>query len=337
MKRLLIIAAAFILLNLPLSLHADDDEAVFSDSRQTRFDSSPALDSLIRGYGDRISPDSIRSYIEQLVAFKTRFMLVDNRREIAFWIGEKFRSFGYDGIVIDSFRNTIEFPRKSREQQTSWQYNVSAGLTGTDKPSEVYVLGAHYDCFIMGPDTDPYVYAPGANNNASGVAVCLELARILKQNRFAPASTIDFVAFGSEEFMTMFLDGNSGSVNYIEKQKQAGRTIKAMLDNNQVSYVPDTARWKLDFQHYPGADSLTDLAHYICENYTRIVPVDTNDHIMYSDARYFHEAGVPAIFFEEFYFNPNNFTKQDIPENCNVAYCAEVARISCGMLVYLNQ
>ena len=72
----------------------------------------------------------------------------------------------------------------------------------------------------------------------------------------------------------------------------------------------------------------------ICDKYTKITPVDTSDHTPYSDARYFHEAGYPTIFFEEYHFNPYTFTDEDIPENCNFDYCAEVAKISCGILIY---
>jgi len=317
-------------------LWAGDTQRTFSDSITARFDADPALDSLIRAYQNEIMVDSINSYIEQLVGFKTRFMLADNRKDIALWIGNKFKSFGYENVEIDSFQNTIEWPLKSGENHTTWQYNVSAALAGMENVSDVYVLGAHYDCLIMGPGTDPYKYAPGADNNASGVAAFLEIARIFKQKKFVPKYSIEFVGFGSEEFMTMFIDGASGAENYVKLLKESGKTVKMMIDNNQIGYAPDSSGWKLDFQNYPGAKSVTDLAHVICEKYTAITPVDTNDHIMYTDGRYFHEAGIPAIFFEEFHFNPYTFTAEDIPENCNMKYCAEVTKISCGMLVYLN-
>ncbi len=296
----------------------------------------PAIDTAVSAYCNKINPDSIKAYIEQLTAFNTRFMLADNRREIADWLADKFRSFGYDIIALDSFQNAIEWPMKSGNTVTSWQYNVSATLPGRESRDSICVLGAHYDCMILGPGTDPFIFAPGANNNASGVAVCLEIARNFKQSGLTPKYSIDFAAFGAEEFMTMFDSGRSGSQNYIEKLQQEERTVLLMIDNNQVSIAPDTAEWMLDFQNYPGSEEVTSLAHHICKKYTKIIPVDARDHIMFTDARYFHEAGYPTIFFEEYYFNPFTFTDQDIPENCNYEYCAEVAKISCGMLLFLN-
>jgi len=336
MKIRIVYLIAITLLAFSLVTWGGDDESSYSDSIIVRFENNLSLDSMISAYSKYIDKDSIKSYMEQLVAFKTRFMLADNRKDIALFIGDRFKSFGYEDIKLDSFQNTVEFPMGSGKQNTTWQYNVAATLTGSKNPGDCFILGAHYDCMIMGPEADPYKSAPGANNNASGVAVCLEIARIFKQSKFVPANSIEFVAFGSEEFMTMFISGGSGAQHYVGQLKESGKTARLMIDNNQISYSPDTARWKLDFQNYPGAEWVTDLAHYVCDNYTKITPVDTDDHIMFTDSRYFHESGIPAIFFEEYHFNPFTFTEDDTVENCNIEYCTEVARISCGMLVYLN-
>ena len=336
MRHPLIAAIALLILtNAPFSL-ADNEELSTSDLHDTGHRFSPAQDSLIKAYLGEISRDSIGSYMEQLVGFKTRFMLADNRRQVVSWIADKLHSFGYEHVEIDSFQNTVEYPFRSETHNTTWQYNVSTCITGHNEPSVSHVLGAHYDCATTGPGSAPYKNAPGADNNATGVAVTIEIARVMKQNHFLPENTIEFVAFGSEEFMTMFISGTSGADNYVDRQRKLGKTIKLMIDNNQIGYSPDSTHWRLDFQNYPGAEWVTNLAHSISEHYTRITPVDTNDHILYSDARYFHEAGIPAIFFEEYLFNPHNFTDKDIPENCNLDYCTEVAKISCGLLVYLN-
>ncbi|MBN2225974.1 MAG: M20/M25/M40 family metallo-hydrolase [candidate division Zixibacteria bacterium] len=337
MKNSIIVLIALIVVIPAATSRGEDSELHYADSIKARFDADPALDSVIAAYTGYLKADSIASYIEQLTAFKTRFMLADNRRDIARFIGDKLASFGFEQVHIDSFQNTVAFPIKGDELHTTWQYNVAARMPGSTHPDDICILGAHYDCMILGPGTDPYMFCPGANNNASGVAVCLEIARIFKQMHFVPSGSIEFVAFGSEEFMTMFISGGSGAQDYVGRLKESGRNATLMIDNNQVSFTPDTVEWKLDFQNYPGAERVIELAHYICEHYTKIIPVDTNDHILYTDSRYFHEAGIPAIFFEEYYFNPYTFTADDIPANCNIAYCTEVARISCGMLVFLNR
>lgn len=299
-------------------------------------DVNPRIDSIIIEYLKEINPDNIKHYMQGLVNFKTRFMLADNRREIAYWIKDRFISSGYANTIIDSFQNTLSFPLESAVYHTTWQYNVIATMEGIKNPDDICVLGAHYDCFIMGPETNPFEFAPGANNNASGVAACLEIARVLKKMAFKPKYSIKFIAFGAEEFMTCYIDGKSGSEHFVSQVCNSNQRLKLMVDNNQISYLPSFCDWQLDFQNCPGSEWVTNLAHYICERYTVITSVDTNDHINFTDAFYFWKAGCPTIFFEEFYFNPYTFTEEDIIENCNIPYCAEVTKISCGMLVYHN-
>ena len=294
------------------------------------------LDLQIRSYLTKISKDSIGGYMQSLVDFKTRFMLAENRRDVAMWIKGKFESFGLFDVAIDSFQNTLEYPLRSGKMNTAWHYNVVAALKGVNNTDTIQIIGAHYDCFIMGIDADPYVFSPGANNNASGVAVCLEIARVLQGEGYRPRYTINFVAFGAEEFMTMLAEGKTGSENYVQGLKKSGKYVSMMIDNNQISYHPDSAQWKLDFQKCPGSEKVTCLAHLISERYTRITPVDTTDHINFSDVYYFWSNGFPAIFLEEFYFCPYTFTGQDILQNCDTEYCAEVAKISLGMLLYSN-
>ncbi|MEZ5358667.1 MAG: M20/M25/M40 family metallo-hydrolase [Candidatus Zixiibacteriota bacterium] len=268
-----------------------------------------------------------------LTDFKTRFMLAENRRDIALWIAGKFREFGYETVLIDSLENTVEYPFQSGQMNTTWQYNIIAVLEGTTSPDSIGVLGAHYDCMIMGPETEPYTFSPGANNNASGVAAILEIARILRQHAFDADITLHFAAFGSEEFMTMFAEGPSGSEHYVTEMKKAGKQFAFMIDNNQISYRPSTDDWRVDFQVCPGSDELTALAHKMAGEHTRLVPVDTTDHTPYSDVYYFWSNGVPSIFFEEFHFNPYTFTAQDTPENCDMAYCAEIARLTMAIIL----
>lgn len=296
-----------------------------------------ATDSLIALCVRNIDSTRIHGTIQNLVNFKTRFMLADNRRDIAVWIENKFRSYGYSNVVMDSFQNTLEYPLKSGSLHTTWQYNVYATLEGSEKSDSLFVLGAHYDCLILGPGTDPFTFSPGADNNASGMAVCLEVARIMMQRGVRPRCSILFAAFGAEEFMTMFAGGMSGSEYYVDKLIRSGQKVIMMIDNNQVGCSPSAAPWKIDFQNCPGSLWVTDLAHFVCGRYTHITPVDTNDHIDYTDARYFWNAGFPTIFFEEFHFSPDNFSPHDVPENINIAYCTEAAKISLAMLIYCSR
>ncbi|MBN1966669.1 MAG: M20/M25/M40 family metallo-hydrolase, partial [Anaerolineae bacterium] len=75
------------------------------------------------------------------------------------------------------------------------QTNVVCTLQGTDTGAGVIVVSAHYDAVAY--DVDSTINAPGADDNATGVAALLELARIMAQSQHR--ATIIFVAFSAEE------------------------------------------------------------------------------------------------------------------------------------------
>lgn len=110
--------------------------------------------------------------------------------------------------------------------------NVIAELKGGP---EIVVIGAHYDAV---PET------VGADDNASGVAALLELAR-----RFAgtnPKNTLRFVAFANEE-PPHFQSRDMGSWQYAKRCKQRGEKIVAMLSLETIGYYDD----RRGSQHYP--------------------------------------------------------------------------------------
>lgn len=105
--------------------------------------------------------------------------------------------------------------------------NLEAILPGTTKPSEVIIVGAHFDT---------YQGTPGADDNASGVAATLALARCFAK---APQSrTIRFVFFVNEE-PPAFWTKDMGSWVYAKACKAANDDIKAMLSLESIGYYDD--------------------------------------------------------------------------------------------------
>jgi len=113
--------------------------------------------------------------------------------------------------------------------------NLSAELPGSSSADEIIVVGAHYDS-VYG--------SPGANDNASGTAALLEIARSLAGSRFP--RTVRFVFFVNEE-PPFFKTGLMGSLVYARQARQQGEEIKAMLSLETIGYYDNA----LKSQHYP--------------------------------------------------------------------------------------
>jgi Zn-dependent M28 family amino/carboxypeptidase len=105
--------------------------------------------------------------------------------------------------------------------------NVEAEIAGSERRDEVVIVGAHYDS-VEG--------TTGANDNASGVAAMLALARTLAMRH--PRTTLRFVAFANEE-PPYFQTKDMGSVVYAERCKQRGERVVAMLSLETIGFYSD--------------------------------------------------------------------------------------------------
>ena len=113
--------------------------------------------------------------------------------------------------------------------------NLEAILVGTDTPSENFVVGAHYDS-VAGP--------VGADDNATGVAAVLELARQFKTARLR--GTVRFLFFVNEE-PPYFQTENMGSTVYARKLRSQGIRVSAMISLETIGFYSDA----IGSQKYP--------------------------------------------------------------------------------------
>jgi hypothetical protein len=221
---------------------------------------------------------------------------------------------GFTDVVIDSF-----------QYQGTWQKNVVATLPGIYEPEVYNIVGGHHDSYSSG---DPMIFAPGADDNASGTAAVLEIARVVMANNYQSESTIKFITFAAEEY------GLWGSVDYAQKALIEGMNIKIMINHDMIShtYYP-VNQSNVDINRYSGYDYLRDLAFYCIENYSVLSPWNGSLNSAGSDSYSFWERGFPSVYFEETNFSPYYHSPADTIGNYNMQYCAEVIKSSCATLL----
>lgn len=189
-------------------------------------------DSFIENMVKEISADSLKSYITQMVSFGTRNTLstqTNPKRGIGAarnWVLNKFNKFsqasgGRLNAIIDT--TTLQ-PDKRRIDTPTVLGNVVATLKGTDpNDKRIFVISGHLDN-MRSSVMDRVGDAPGANDDASGVAAVLECARIMSKRTF-PA-TIIFVAVSGEE------QGLLGAYFMANKARKENQEIEAVLNND---------------------------------------------------------------------------------------------------------
>lgn len=295
-------------------------------------------DDFISACVNDISAANLEANAQWLQGYGTRFFLAPNHGDIAIAIRNKFIQLGFaeSDVRIEAFE--IDEPEwdglSIAPPPATTQYNVVARLTGSEQPGNVYVAGAHYDSVV--DDGDPLGWAPGANDNASGVAGTLEIARVMKQRGFTPKSTIEFVAFASEEY------DFDGSAAYIENAVQNGYNIVFMLNNDMISYEAENtpSQWEVNVMDYANSQGLRSRFVECGELYTDLTFTHDNEYNDAGDSYSFSEEGYAALFIisndeesdpvthAEYYH-----TADDVLAHYNYAYCKQVTAASCAFLI----
>jgi Zn-dependent M28 family amino/carboxypeptidase len=286
-------------------------------------------DNFISQFVNEINADSLKSYVEFLQKMGTRFALANNHRQVAINIKNKFIQLGYPEAMLDSFYLTITY---NGTVYNTWQYNVMAKREGASASDSICILGAHYDDIVKTGAGDPFVLAPGANDNASGVAATFEIARLMKQKSFNPSATIKFVAFGAEEL------GLYGSKDFASKSFAANEKIRMMLNNDMIAYQlsPLQSDWYVNIIHYAISQDLRDDAIRICTKNTILKNTTDNKYSAQSDSYPFFLSGYKSLFFIQNIIDNTYHTTNDLAAGLNFGFCREIVKVSCAMLLEKN-
>ncbi|WP_186756510.1 M20/M25/M40 family metallo-hydrolase [Echinicola salinicaeni] len=180
-----------------------------------------------------ISPDQLKTYIEGLVSFGTRHSLSKDQdqrgiEEARQYVLRQFKSFetqsgGRLSSKIDYYTIEADGRRIPNDVRMG---NVMATLKGTDPADDrIFVVSGHLDSRvsdIMNAEDN----APGANDDGSGVAALIEMARIMSKRTFS--ATIIFVTVSGEE------QGLKGAAHMAKMAKEENWNLAAMINNDMI-------------------------------------------------------------------------------------------------------
>jgi hypothetical protein len=262
-----------------------------------------------------------------------------NLNAAADFISRRLTAFGYD---------LSEQPYQAGELAVR---NLIAERRGTDQPDRVIVVGAHYDTVVG---------SPGADDNASGVAVLLELARLHAETRFR--KTVRFVAFTLEE-PPFFRTRHMGSRIYAHSLRERGDQIEAMLCLESVGYYSQEPgsqsfplpvfwlRWRYptngNFITVVSNDDSQPLQRRVRDGLTAHMdlPVETYagpwwiPGVDWSDHGSFWNEGYPAVMLTDtaLFRNPHYHRPTDLPDKLDYRAMSKLVYGLAGALVALDE
>ena len=172
---------------------------------------------------EQVMAANLRRHVATIAAREHNMRAYAALEAAAQYIEKSFAEMGYR-VAAQRFVSALGAAR-----------NIEIEIRGTAQPGEIVVIGAHYDS-VQG--------VPGANDNGSGVAAMLELARLFRDAK--PVRTVRLVAFVNEE-PPYFKTAEMGSRIYAMRSRLRNDNIVAMFSLETMGYYTDAA----GSQHYP--------------------------------------------------------------------------------------
>lgn len=268
-----------------------------------------------------INADSIAYFIQSLQDFQTRYAFHPNRFQVSEWIRDQFIRMGYTGAYVDSFYHA---------NYGVWQKNVIAVKPGTELVDQYVLIGGHHDSILNSGYENSMIFAPGADDNASGSAAVLEIARAMKQVNYENKVSIRFCTYAMEE---LGLWGSKYDA-YVSASNEI--KIRAMINNDMIA-SQISPNWVAHLQTYTTGMFLKDLAIDFIEEMPNMDYVVSNTNTSGSDSWSYWQYGYPSIFLAESEFSPYYHSTNDIIEYCNMPYAQQMVKLAASMLMYMAE
>jgi leucyl aminopeptidase len=272
----------------------------------------------VRAVLPEIDEAHILDSITQLSGMRNRYYRSETGAKASIWLRDLWRSYSTRTDV------TVELVDHGYAQKS-----VVLTIPGTTRPDEVVIIGGHLDSIAPGATSS---VAPGADDDASGIATLTEVARVLLAKDVRPARTIKFMAYAAEEV------GLRGSLSIARDYQKRGVKVAGVLQLDMTNYQGSDKDIWLIADHtdagqnaflgrlidaYVGATWGYDACGYAC-----------SDHASWNRAGY--RASMP---FESRFKDSNRsiHTRNDTLERSknNVAHAAKFARLAAAYAIEL--
>ena len=176
--------------------------------------------STVTPFLTQMQDSNIGQTIVDLAAFPNRYYTTTNGANASNWLKNKWQQMtsSRSDILVEQFVHS------------AWgQKSVILTMQGTDNSSEVVVLGGHLDSININDRTETAI-APGADDDASGLASLTEVIRVMVANNYKPRRTLKFIGYAAEEV------GLKGSAEIAKKFKADNVNVVGVMQLDMTNY-----------------------------------------------------------------------------------------------------
>ncbi|HEX3758642.1 MAG TPA: M20/M25/M40 family metallo-hydrolase, partial [Kofleriaceae bacterium] len=301
-----------------IPVHTDPDHADPSHAVRPELDYPIDHADAVRRVLPEVDASQIRDTIRTLSAMPTRHYQSRTGAEAARWLQARWRSLtGRPDVTVELFDHGYAQP------------SVIMTVPGTTRASEVIVIGGHLDSINLSGGA-----APGADDDASGIATLTEVARVLLAQDYRPERTIQFMAYAAEEV------GLRGSQLIVRDYQRRGIHVVGALQLDMTNYQgSDRDIWLM--KDYTSAAQNAFLGRLIDTYVGATWGMDACGYAC-SDHASWNRAGVPASMPFEARAGDRNraiHTRRDTLEtsDASAAHAAKFARLAAAYAIELGK
>lgn len=300
---------------------SSENSAIFSESSKLLTPFNEYVSDLV----NQVSLHNIKNIIKHLSSYSTRFTYSSNIILARKWIYKQFVTMGYSNVMYQDFILC-----------DSLQKNIICSKAGSGELNKILILCAHYDS--TGRSTSKWNWekspAPGANDNASGIASMLEIARILKN--VGMNYTVRFIAFTGEE------QNLWGSRAYAKYAKSNKMNIILVINLDEIGYPEVKPAWKINIGK--DQDNHTSPKNANSYNFSQVMAqaaaTYTSLDVRYvdvwaSDHKPFHSAGYSVVGVCQDGKYPHSHKVTDTYAHIDMDYIVEVTKMTLATIMYV--
>ncbi|KAF7325616.1 BUB1 N-terminal domain-containing protein [Mycena kentingensis (nom. inval.)] len=248
-----------------------DRPASFNTREKKHFEYPPPNSTLVKKILPLLSLDEVKANLEQFTAFRTRYYNSVTGKNSSEWLAERVKEYVTE-LATAEVKGMVEVELfEHRWLQAS-----------VDDP--ITVIGAHCDSINH---ANPFLPAPGADDDGSGTVTILEALRALLESGYVPKSPLEFHFYSAEE------GGLLGSQAVVAAYEQAGKQIKGMLHFDMTAWHVEGTEEVVNMLTNDVDPDLTKFLTQVAERYVevpfvteKLIPGAGSDHMSWTRSGY---------------------------------------------------
>jgi hypothetical protein len=281
---------------------------------------------------NQVNSTKLKDWVDNLSSFHTRHTKSEFIESVAYWLKSELQSTCGDGVYFHKYTQI--------DQETSYNLkNIICNKEGSmanDNSNPLILISAHYDNRMQNI-SQTNARAPGADDNASGVAAILELARILSKVNLK--NNIQFALFSGEE------QGQWGSTAYAKHLQANNTRFNTVMNLDMIGYPPHglnkvTVVYDLGNKFTTNDINSKNTAHFVENIASEYTDLETSLRTLgKTDLIPFEATGNIVIGLHDggSELNPNYHNVSDTPSTLDVQYLASVTKLVLDTILNLDE